>query len=102
MFRRIRTIKGRRYLYEEERYRENGKVRSRSRSLGPVDGPGSSRIGSLFFVSEPGSAFIDREIERGQKEEAARNAQASEAKQSSSGPSHSPPGATEGEGGRSE
>src|ERR1051326_1051913 len=37
-FTRIRTIKGRQYLFQEERWRENGKVRSRSKSLGPVGG----------------------------------------------------------------
>jgi hypothetical protein len=39
MFTRILTRKnGRQYLYVEERYREGGKVRSRSRCLGPVSG----------------------------------------------------------------
>ena len=37
-FVRIRTIKGQQYRFLEERWRENGKVRSRSKSLGPVDG----------------------------------------------------------------
>jgi hypothetical protein len=36
-FARIRSINGRRYRYEEERWREGGKVRSRSRCLGPID-----------------------------------------------------------------
>jgi hypothetical protein len=41
-FVRTRTIKGKQYLYEETRWREGGKVRSRSVSLGPVhsDAPG--------------------------------------------------------------
>jgi hypothetical protein len=38
-FTRVRTINGRQYLYSEERWREGGKVRSRSISLGPVSGP---------------------------------------------------------------
>lgn len=38
MFTRIRTIKGRRYRYLERRWREGGKVRSQSLSLGPADG----------------------------------------------------------------
>jgi len=42
-FTRIRFISGRRYLYEEVRWREGGKVRSRSRSLGPIDGGGKTR-----------------------------------------------------------
>ena len=38
-FTRIITKKnGRQYLYAEERYREGGRVRSRSRCLGPVNG----------------------------------------------------------------
>ena len=47
MFTRIITRKnGRQYLYVEERYREGGKVRSRSRCLGPVDG-GTPKTGWL-------------------------------------------------------
>lgn len=42
-FVRIRTINGRKYRYEEARWREGGKVRSRSRSLGPIDGARISR-----------------------------------------------------------
>lgn len=38
MFERIRTIKGHRYRFLERRWREGGKVRSQSWSLGPVDG----------------------------------------------------------------
>jgi hypothetical protein len=36
-FKRIRTINGRQYGYEEVRWRENGKVKSQSRCLGPID-----------------------------------------------------------------
>jgi hypothetical protein len=35
-FVRIRTIKGRKYRYQEERWRKGGKVRSRSICLGPA------------------------------------------------------------------
>lgn len=53
-FRIVQRANGRRYLYEEVRWRENGKVRSRSRSLGPVDGGGSARkrrlCGILSFI----------------------------------------------------
>jgi hypothetical protein len=41
-FTRIRTINGHRYLYEEHRWREGGKVKSRSRCLGPVENDGSA------------------------------------------------------------
>jgi hypothetical protein len=37
-FRIVTRANGKRYLYNEERYRQGGKVKSRSRSLGPVDG----------------------------------------------------------------
>jgi len=40
-FVRIRTIKNKQYRYEETRWREGGKVRSRSKCLGPVSGEGS-------------------------------------------------------------
>jgi hypothetical protein len=53
-FTRIRIINGRRYLYQEERWREGVKVRSRSRSLGPMDGSGRKlkrgRGGLLAFL----------------------------------------------------
>jgi hypothetical protein len=41
-FTRVRTINGHRYLYEEYRWREGGKVRSRSLCLGPIEGGGSA------------------------------------------------------------
>lgn len=44
-FTRIRTIKGIQYIYEETRWREGKKVRSRSRSLGRF-------LGSLIKVPE--------------------------------------------------
>lgn len=54
-FNRIRTINGRRYLYEEIRWRDGGKVLSRSRSLGPIDGGGRTpkrrRAGIFDFIS---------------------------------------------------
>jgi len=40
-FVRIRMIKGKPYRYHEERWREGGKVRSRSISLGPVGSGGA-------------------------------------------------------------
>lgn len=40
-FTRIRTINGKQYRYLEKRWREGGKVRSRSVSLGPVSGDAS-------------------------------------------------------------
>jgi hypothetical protein len=39
----VQRANGRRYLYEEVRWREGGKVRSRSRSLGPIDGGETAR-----------------------------------------------------------
>lgn len=58
MFTRIRTIKGRRYRYLERRWREGGRVRSRSLCLGPVDGgaqvaaPRRRRKGPLTALAE--------------------------------------------------
>lgn len=53
-FTRIRTINGRRYRYEESRWREGSKVRSRSRSLGPIDAGAGKRkrswTGLLDFI----------------------------------------------------
>ncbi|MGA8906043.1 MAG: hypothetical protein WB524_00375 [Acidobacteriaceae bacterium] len=61
-FTRIRTIKGRRYRYLEERWRENGKVCSRSISLGPLDdGP---RPGFLKLQFPPSYGFDWEKIER--------------------------------------
>jgi|SRR5271165_919832 len=39
----IRTIRGRRYLYRERRWRENGRVRSSSEYLGAIDPVGQVR-----------------------------------------------------------
>ena len=50
-FTRIRTINGKQYRYLEERWREGGKVRSRSISLGPADGGWLRRqMGQSFGV----------------------------------------------------
>ena len=38
MYEVIKTIGGRRYRYLQRSYRENGRVRTQSRYLGPVDG----------------------------------------------------------------
>jgi hypothetical protein len=51
-FTRIRTIKGRDYHYLEERWREGGKVCSRSTSLGPVGGTARRRKHVLARVGE--------------------------------------------------
>jgi hypothetical protein len=61
-FTRIRTIKGRQYRYLEERWREGGKVRSRSISLGPTDdGPQPGFLKRLF---PPSYGFDWAKIER--------------------------------------
>lgn len=43
MFTRTRVINGNPYLYQEERWREAGKVRSRSKCLGRADGGGRKK-----------------------------------------------------------
>lgn len=48
----IKTIRGRRYKYRQETYREGGKVKTRSVYIGPVDGPKRRRkgisVGDIF------------------------------------------------------
>lgn len=59
-FTRIRTIKGRDYRYLEERWREAGKVRSRSTCLGPVGGT-VRRKGVLRRIGELITANLQHE-----------------------------------------
>jgi hypothetical protein len=58
-FTRIRTVNGHRYLYEEHRWREGGKVKSRSRCLGRI-GDGGSAARPKRRVSKSGGlpAFL--------------------------------------------
>jgi len=74
-FVRIRKIKGRHYRYQEERWREGGKVRSRSICLGPIDGdePEGGIIRQLFRVRTHGidwDAIEREELARAKAEEA--------------------------------
>jgi hypothetical protein len=55
-FTRIRTVNGHRYLYEEHRWREGGKVKSRSRCLGRI-GDGGSAARPKRRVSKSGGVF---------------------------------------------
>jgi hypothetical protein len=61
-FTRIRTINGRRYLYEEHRWREGGKVKSRSRCLAPKSG------GVLAFLHAQRLSPEDRALATAAKE----------------------------------
>ena len=49
-FTRVRTIKGKRYLYKEERWREGKRVRSKSSYLGPV-GAALNALGGFIAVN---------------------------------------------------
>jgi hypothetical protein len=73
-FTRIRTINGHRYIYEEHRWREGGKVKSRSRSLGPVDGGGrrlkQERRGFLAFLHAQRVSLEDRALAVAEREAA--------------------------------
>jgi hypothetical protein len=64
-FVRIRTIKGRSYRYLEERWREGGKIRSRSTYLGPAEmgvGPLSRGIDwGATFATEHGVKYEDEQ-----------------------------------------
>jgi hypothetical protein len=52
-YRVTKTIKGHQYLYEQQTYRENGRVRTRNRYIGPVAAEGASSGGgaALFSVT---------------------------------------------------
>lgn len=66
MFIRRKRVRQRFYRYQEERYRENGKVKSRSKCLGPWEAvTGIPKIDwKATLRSEPGA----REAERGEEQ----------------------------------
>lgn len=70
-FIRTRTIKGRQYVYREERWREDGKVRSKSTLLRKLGGFIDSN-----FKYEAGAVEADRASEQGARVQAEREAQA--------------------------
>ena len=45
VYRVIKTVKGRRYVYEQRTWREGKRVRTESRYIGPVDEPIESALG---------------------------------------------------------
>jgi hypothetical protein len=73
-FRIVLRSNGKRYLYKEERFRQGGKVKSRSRSLGPVDGGGGKlkrRMGGLdAFLSAQRLSSEDRALAVAEREAA--------------------------------
>lgn len=75
-FTRIRNINGHQYLYEEHRWREAGRVKSRSRSLGPIDGGGERKAkrrssgGLLAFMHAQRLSAEDRAFVAAEKEAA--------------------------------
>jgi hypothetical protein len=73
-FTRIRTINGRQYLYEEYRWREGGKVRSRSRCLGATGSAGRKvkrrSSGLLAFLQAQRLSPEERAIVAAEKEAA--------------------------------
>ena len=46
----IKTIRGRKYRYEQRSYREDGRVRTESKYLGPVDGTPRRGNGPGFML----------------------------------------------------
>jgi hypothetical protein len=87
-FTRIRTIKGKAYLYEGTRWREGERVRSHSRCLGRVGGREKGLLAMALglpadidwrrtFATEPGVKYEDemREVAR-QEAEKSRSASA--------------------------
>ena len=74
-FTRVRTIKGRQYLYREERWREGKKVKSRSILLRALGAAATNFMGNL--KSEPGARALEKSIEdaeRGRAEALAKEA----------------------------
>lgn len=76
-FTRIRTIKGKQYEYLEERWREGGRVRSRSVSLGPV--AGRPKIDLAATLRSPGLSeetvqrYLDQDRDRQARDDQARS-----------------------------
>ncbi len=60
-YRVVKKINGSHYLYEQETYREGGKVRTRSSYIGPVDGKEYKRLKSRGEPIE--AALIDRTLD---------------------------------------
>jgi hypothetical protein len=58
-YRVVKTIKGRQYAYEQQTYREGGRVRTRNRYLGPVGGDkaGGSGAGGLLKATTTPTTF---------------------------------------------
>jgi len=76
-FTRIRTIKGKQYEYLEERWREGGKVRSRSVCLGSVTG--RPKIDWTATLRSPGLSeetmqhYLDQDRDRQARADQARS-----------------------------
>lgn len=70
----VTRANGKRYLYKEERFRQGGKVKSRSRSLGPIDGGGRKlkrgREGLLAFLHAQRLSPEDRALAVAEREAA--------------------------------
>lgn len=72
-FRVVTRANGKRYLYKEERFRRGGKVKSRSRSLGPVGGgrePKRRTNGLLAFFDAQRLSAEDRALAVAEREAA--------------------------------
>lgn len=102
-FERTRIINGNAYRYREERWREGGKVRSKSKCLGRVDGGQRKKNKVVAFVEanfrhEPGTRAMEEweeksnaAVKRAAQEKAeAVKAPAEETKQTASEPSAPP------------
>jgi len=59
-YRVIKTIKGRRYAYDQRTWREAGKVRCQSRYVGPAGGDGGGLSGGINTTGEDEAALIDK------------------------------------------
>jgi uncharacterized protein YeeX (DUF496 family) len=61
-YRVIKTVKGRRYMYEQRTWREGKRVRTESRYIGPLDGaPKRRRLGQKIADFIKANMAVDRE-----------------------------------------
>jgi|SRR3954470_1108830 len=52
-YRVVKTIKGHSYIYEQQTYREGGRVRTRNRYIGPAGGDRGTRSSSSGASASP-------------------------------------------------
>src|SRR3954454_11085146 len=56
-YRVVKTIKGHSYIYEQQTYREGGRVRTRNRYIGPIADSASGSSGAGTHLGSAGAAY---------------------------------------------